>query len=352
MNFLATVFFFLILSQPLFSEEATLLFGGDTHFQWSVQSSQRKNGILYPVKEVIPLFRSADFAVLNIETWIGARGKPLPGKSYIINADIENIVVLNQLNIGLALLGNNHTVDMGEEGLVETISNLRTFGIPSVGAGKDPQEASSPYIKKIKNLTFAFFSLNEINETAVRGFATATVRGAGIASIRKYRPFVDVIIVNVHWGMEYWTMPTPDQTSLARLLVDSGADAVIGHHPHIPQGFEVYKNKPILYSLGNFLFGSINSYQNNNLIAELKIDTETKRITGIQLYPLWGTYRNGSGSLRILNFTEARPLWEEFYVQSKSLNPNFSFQILDSGIATINLVQEATRKKKGPISNN
>lgn len=171
----------------------------------------------------------------------------------------QAIQVLKEANVYAVCLANNHMMDYGEEGLCNTIACLDKAGIKHVGAGKNIDLARQPIV--IENNGQKYVLINfawEIEETII-----AQENKAGCAPrdekiiIHDISHFADKgmkPIVIMHWGFEYNLHPQPRDISLAHKMIDVGAEIVIGHHPHVTQGWEEYKGKKIFYSIGNFYF--------------------------------------------------------------------------------------------------
>jgi poly-gamma-glutamate capsule biosynthesis protein CapA/YwtB (metallophosphatase superfamily) len=302
--------------------DLTLLFAGDTNFIWGVEDLQRTRGMLYPLEEVMQMLQEADLTAVNLETAITTRGTPINEKNYIFNSNPLLASVLADVGVDMLILGNNHSMDMGSEGIEDTIQFARRRGLLTPGAGDTVTMAAQPAITEIKGLKVGFFSANEIGPAS--NFATGNRPGtAGISivqsALRSWCGQLDLCIVNLHWGMEYATDPLPGQRATARALIRAGADAIIGHHPHIPQGVEIIEGKPVLYSVGNFLFGSVNFKQTHNIVVRLVINAEEKRVIRSELYAVHGIYRENEHRLRILEGSEAHEAWEELFVQSRRL---------------------------------
>ncbi|MCB1174093.1 MAG: CapA family protein [Leptospiraceae bacterium] len=303
-----------------------ILFAGDTHFTWRVADLQQKNGLEFPVQPLQERFLKADYRLLNLETTMSSKGKPWLQKAYIFNSAPENIALLRFLGIQTAILGNNHSMDFGPEGLQATVAELKNAGIAAVGAGSSWGEAASPLVVRNDLLSFAILSFSMIGEH----MTFSTPGRAGVASVRansvrsqiqSLKKEVDLVIVSLHWGVEYYTRPQPEQIKLAHLMVDAGADAVIGHHPHIVQALEVYRGSIIAYSIGNFLFGSVNERQDNNMLLELQCDLESRQLNAVQIYPVFGRYReNKSDPVRSLNASETNDFWKKMVVMSQNLS--------------------------------
>ena len=302
----------------------SVLFAGDTHFNWAIATMQSERGALAPVEAVRPLFRAADIRVLNLETSLSDRGRPFTQKHYIFNASPDNTRVLSHLGVDVAILGNNHSMDMGAEGLARTVESLRRVGIASVGAGANDSEAYGPLLlslgeRRVALLSYSAIGTPEMFSAANRpGVAQAT--GAIVYQVGQATRLANYVIVSLHWGSEYYTAPDAAQVALAHRIIDAGAVAVIGHHPHIPQGIERYRNGIICYSLGNFLFGSINQDQEHNLVVRLDFDRERPVLRQVRFFPVFGRYRDGGNEPRPLGPGAAREFWRTLYVQTRSLS--------------------------------
>ncbi|MEQ8350072.1 MAG: CapA family protein [Leptospiraceae bacterium] len=329
-----------VAPSPIGLEEndITLVFAGDTNFIWGVEDLQKTRGMLYPLEEVMEMLESADLTSVNLETAVTTRGTPINEKNYVFNSNPLLARVLADVGVDMIVLGNNHSMDMGDEGILDTLQFARRNGIFAPGAGSNLQEAAAPAVVEIKGLKIGFFSGNEVGPGS--NYATNQRSGtAGIAmlqsSLRSWCGRLDMCIVNLHWGMEYSPHPLPSQRSTAETLIKSGADAIIGHHPHIPQGVEIIDGKPVFYSVGNFLFGSVNFKQNHNLIVRLVIDKEKKSVKRSEVYALHGIYRENGHRIRVLSGTEAHAVWEEIFVQSRALGSRSNIAFSDDMRAMI-----------------
>lgn len=187
-------------------------------------------------------FQGADVIVGNLE---GAIAPPaLPQNKYDFAFADRYATTLAQYNFDAVSLANNHSLDQGENGYRETVARLNEVGVGSFGHQSD--EKASVYTKVIDGKAVSFVGINLIAQSFNQEMAEEIIRQTATDS--------DYTVAMVHWGEEYVHYPTQSQQQLGRNLVDWGADAVIGAHPHVTQGMEVYKNAPILWSLGNFVF--------------------------------------------------------------------------------------------------
>jgi len=207
------------------------------------------------------IISSADIAFCNLEAPVTSSGAPCQEKDYIFKAPPEAARGLAYAGFDIVSLANNHSLDMGEEGLYETMEHLREHGIKWVGAGRNMKEARSAKFIDVKGRRVAFLAYSN---TLPKSFYAAHNRGGTAfgrtdfvkSDVKKAKGESDFVVVSFHWGRELETTPADYQLELAHLSVESGADLVIGHHSHLIQGLELYKGGLIAYSLGNFVFGS------------------------------------------------------------------------------------------------
>ncbi|KGP70777.1 CapA family protein [Pontibacillus yanchengensis] len=238
----------------------TLTFGGDVLMEYSLVDSMIENGPTYPFLYVKDLFLQSDYSVINLETPVTSATSPFP-KQYNFKASPLLLEGLKDAGVDMVSLANNHTMDYHEEGLLDTLSALKKAQIEYIGAGRNSEEAYAEKRVRINGQTISFLAFSEV----LPDFSWyAQVDKPGIASgyqidratriVGEVKKDSDYVIVYYHWGDEKHNQPNQVQKQIARTLIDHGADAIVGSHPHVLQGFETYKNKPIAYSLGNFLF--------------------------------------------------------------------------------------------------
>jgi len=224
-------------------------------------------------------FRSVDIAVINFETSASERGTPAD-KAYTFRSPPANLAFLRDyLEVDVASLANNHALDYGREAFVDTLDWLREYDIAPIGGGMNIEEAAAPYIATINDTKIAIFASNQIlpavswMATADRAgqLATKDPKNLGILAenIKTAREECDIVIVFMHWGIEVDRYPHNVQKNTAHALIDMGVDVVVGSHPHVIQSFEYYNGKPIIYSLGNFIFNSLHPQTG---YAEITID--------------------------------------------------------------------------------
>jgi len=247
-------------------EWASLAVTGDFMLARGVARAMRENGTLYPIEKVRNHLSAADLAFANLESPIGVKGSPLPGKQIWFQAAPEAIELLTAAGLDGVTVANNHIMDYDEESFLETLDMLQQAGIPWTGGGRNLAEARRPLVLEARGVRIAFLGYSEFADLFFswdypRSFAAnddrpgvPAIREDWLAEdIRQAREAADVVAVALHWGVEFVNYPTAEQQRLARYMVDQGADLVLGYHPHAIQGFELYKGKLIAYSLGNFI---------------------------------------------------------------------------------------------------
>ena len=235
----------------------TLLFAGDF-----LPPENTKN--LYS-DELLEVLKEKDFSIVNLETPLTNYNNPIKKTGTLIKRPPSSINHLKEGFFDAVALSNNHIRDYGDAGVMDTISECKKVGISTVGAGSNLDEASKPLKINIKgkNISFLNFSEKEFN---IADTDSAGANPFDIISvyyqIQEERRNTDILIVIYHGGVEFHNYPLQDIKKTFRYLIDLGADTVISHHTHYIGGFEVYKNKPIFYSLGNFYF----KYKSKNLV--------------------------------------------------------------------------------------
>lgn len=233
----------------------SLLFSGDVtladHFEAVIGKDYQK--VFAQMEE----YRQADLAMVNLENPLTRSTLAMPNKQFNFKAEPEAVKVLTSGGVDVVTIANNHSMDYQAEGLKETMEVLDKAGIQHIGAGNHLTEARRPDIFDVKGQRIAYLAYygEEYGAEADKP-GVSSIQEARIAEdIRAIRDQVDWIVVNFHWGQELAEHPADWQVQLGRFTIDQGADLIVGHHPHVLQGAEVYRNRPIVYSLGNFIFG-------------------------------------------------------------------------------------------------
>jgi poly-gamma-glutamate synthesis protein (capsule biosynthesis protein) len=198
---------------------------------------------------------------VNLETAVTHHNEKDTNQIYNFKSDPESLRGLKNAGFDLATIANNHTLDFKEKGFLDTLKYLDQYELPYVGGGKNKEEAYRAHTVTIKGKTIKFLAFSRFIPQSYcfagedhPGIAEAYNKSSVLPVIQKERKDCDYLLVYMHWGVEKNHRPEPWQRTYAREIIDAGADAIIGSHVHVLQGFEFYKNKPIAYSIGNFLF--------------------------------------------------------------------------------------------------
>ncbi|MFC7360680.1 CapA family protein [Nocardioides astragali] len=249
--------------------EITLAFAGDVHFEADLRRLLSRRGALGPVARTL---RSADVAMLNLESPITDRGtrdpKELeaPGNRYHFRTSPRALDVLADAGVDVVSVANNHVGDFGQAGLADTLAAGRASDIAMVGAGRDVAEAFTPHRIRVDDVGVAFLAADAVFREGASDVWAAGADNAGVAAAREARPeellaavedaaeLDDVVVVYLHWGLEYQACPSQRQRLLARNLAEAGADVVVGSHTHVLGGSGWSGDTYVSYGLGNFVW--------------------------------------------------------------------------------------------------
>lgn len=256
------IFFSLLLllfSPTIHAEETdiTMLFVGD------IMLAERPGQLIAqgrdPFFYVRSIFRAADIRIGNLECAVSQKGKA-EDKTYTFRAHPRVITTLKKYFDAVSV-ANNHAGDFGPVAFEDMLYQLEKKQLAYFGGGRTLRAAHEPYLTTVKGKKIAvlgydgFFprSFEALEDRAGVAWLDTDFIVADIKRAREVHR-ADWVIVVPHWGWEYEKIASSQQQTLAHLMIDSGADAVVGGHPHVTQNIEIYKNKPIIYSLGNFVF--------------------------------------------------------------------------------------------------
>jgi hypothetical protein len=239
--------------------------------------------------DLLPLLRGAELGIVNLEgVFLQGNGNGIIKDGIPISFQDEYVKSLTSASLNLACLANNHTMDFGIDGLKRTMSVLSRNNISSIGSSLTQEEMFKPFYFEREGYRLGIINVSEGEE------GKANSSGIGVAPINllalkerleKLKTEVDFIVLIVHAGREYLRTPPPYIQEIYHQLVDFGANLIVGHHPHVYQGIEIYKNSPIFYSLGNFLFyyESLSQYQQLGFF--LRCSFRDSQIFRIQVIP-------------------------------------------------------------------
>jgi poly-gamma-glutamate synthesis protein (capsule biosynthesis protein) len=268
---------------------------GDTMLGRRVGERFRARPEDFTMPAIADFLRAHDIVFLNLECPVSANGRPDPIQkpNVTFRAEPATLQILKDLGVTVVSLGNNHMLDYGPEALSDTLRHLDDAGIRRTGAGHDYEEANAPLHLEFGNSRIAFLSHVLIYSASTR---MATRHDAGVsdhrierilARIRALRSQGYVVVVSLHWGLEYAFYPLPYQRRQAKKMIEAGASLILGHGPHYAQGIESYGHGQIVYSLGNFVFDEPYAYSNRSFIFSVGLRPDGElvepRITPVQI---------------------------------------------------------------------
>lgn len=213
-----------------------------------------------PLREVAPALDVADLRIANLECVVSDQGRADPDKPWSFRAHPRAIPVLRR-HFDAVAVANNHSGDYGPGAFADMLARLGRTGIGAFGGGLDREAAHRPWVVERQGLRIALLGYDGFFP---RWFEAESGR-PGVAwldwdqvaydiRMARERDHADLVIPMMHWGWEHETQESETQRALAHRMIDAGADAVIGGHPHVRQPIEIYRGRPVVYSLGNFVF--------------------------------------------------------------------------------------------------
>lgn len=289
---------------PATAAEVVIQAAGDVMLGGRWEQQVARDGYYHPFARIAPELKKGDVTLVNLEAPLTSRGTEFTDKKYRFRVRPSAIAALKKAGITTVTLANNHSMDYGATGLLDTLQQLDKAGIGHVGAGENLAAARRPACYDIRGTKVALlgYSLTlplEFWAGDTRAGTAPLVEKMVKDDIAAARRQASIVIVTVHWGEEGKTQLREYQPRLARMMIDAGADAVIGHHPHILQGVETYKRGIICYSLGNFAFAHKSRIADRTLLVRLHFDGDKRtaelvpvnilhREVGFQATPLSG----------------------------------------------------------------
>jgi poly-gamma-glutamate capsule biosynthesis protein CapA/YwtB (metallophosphatase superfamily) len=303
-----------------FDEVVHLAAVGDIMLDRALGDTLRSGDIDYPFVPIGDTLLTPDYTIGNLESALGETGQP-ENKGYTFQAPPEAAKALGHAGFDILTLANNHAMDFGVEGLLEAINLIEANGMVAVGAGIDANEARSPVVLSRNNFNIAILAYVDV-PVEFRGFDVRTWEAgpdsAGVAwadpvdiqeDVSTALKNSDVVVVLLHSGYEYVERPSPPQVNAAHAAIDAGASLVIGHHSHVLQPVEFYKDGVIVYGLANFTFEDAGPPE--TIILNVWIDEDGVRSIGIR--PIIIT---PDGRPRLANDAEGLQILKSFYALS------------------------------------
>jgi poly-gamma-glutamate synthesis protein (capsule biosynthesis protein) len=299
--------------------DLSIVVAGDLCPMGRLEDLFRANEPHKALQEVMPYLSDADISIVNLECPLTAHRIPVAKSGPNLRADPLCATGIKTAGFDIVALANNHVMDMGESGLADTLTVCERADLKTVGAGKNLFDATRPLLVKAKRLTVALLAIAEHEHP----IATENSAGAwpldpidNLCQIRDAKQRADFVLVVLHGGNEYYSLPSPRMVKVCRFLVDAGANAVISHHTHVPSGIEIYHGAPIVYGTGNLLFdwaGPRPEEWYAGYLVRLAVTTET--VTEVRLIPYWQC--RGEPITRLMTEEEANLFLKEIDRLSK-----------------------------------
>ena len=237
-----------------------LAFGGDVHFEGAL-NSRLSTDPEHALAPIAPVLRSADIAVVNLETAVTNGGSPT-AKEFTFRAPATAFAALRGAEVDVASMANNHGLDYGLDGLRDSLAAAKRYRFPLIGIGLDDAQAYRPFRRTVNGQRIAVIGATQVLDDELISTWTAGPGKPGLASaknvprlllaVRAARKTSDTVVVFLHWGVELEQCPSADQRQLAKQLVAAGADVVVGGHAHRVQGAGRLGRALVGYGLGNF----------------------------------------------------------------------------------------------------
>lgn len=309
---------------PEEKKEHNWIFFGDLMLDRNVGTTIAENGLDYIFANLVSqeqdFFEGYDIVSANLEGAVTKDGEHYaPDVIYDFAFSPELIETLKQdYNFNFFTIANNHVTDQGTSGFQETRINLDNLGIDHVGCPDAQVEDCNKKILEKENYDIGMLGYSMVYHMLDEQSA--------IEQVREMASSTDFVIVNIHWGVEYEHQFNKVQQNLAHAFVDAGADLIIGHHPHVVQGMEIYKEKAIFYSLGNFVFDQYFSQDTQEELA-VKINYQEDKIN-LELIPL----KSESSQIRLMSQEEKQEFLNKYFLWSQA-DEEYHEQIISCNIS-------------------
>ncbi len=225
----------------------TILLAGDMMLARGLEKLMKEKSIYYPFQNIVQLLRGVDIVFANLEGSVVENSRNFIDNEWEFSFHPNVLEAVKWSRINLFSLANNHTTDLGKDGLEETKSWLQEYQIHFISSPLLPSSETKYHLFYGKKTVFLAFN---------RVLPFIDFREEIIKEVQKTRQSnpEKVIFVSMHWGNEYELNSSSEQRELAHQIISAGADIIVGHHPHVVQGIELIQGKPVFYSLGNFIF--------------------------------------------------------------------------------------------------
>jgi len=270
------------------NESLKIVFVGDLLLDRGVRERIEYLGIESLFSESVDsVFSNSDFVIANLECPATLIEEPI-NKKYVFRADPKGLKTLKEHGVTHLNLANNHSMDQGRNGLIDTDNNIRENGMVSLGFGENVTNACKPFLiaTEPRNI-YLFSSLQVPSENWMYFEDKPCVCEMELKEIEnqvrmlKQHDNSCLVIVQLHWGVEHVTIPNLNQKQSVSGLVNAGVDCIVGHHPHVVQTYEKVNEIPVFYSIGNFIFDQKKLINSKGLMLQLEITHSTLKVDTI-----------------------------------------------------------------------
>lgn len=290
------ILFMTLISLAIYNyyfSKVTISIVGDILLSRNVKKVLEEYGKQYPYEKLQDILLEDDISIGNLEcTLTKSSNHALKENHFILKADPDNAIYLKQAGFDVVSLANNHTMDYLPKGLQDTVTALDDAKLAYVGVKGNFKSEVKPYIIRKNGIKIGILAYNTFPPEGL--FFTdeePRVVSARLGfiddmktQVSKAKKKCDFLIIYFHFGSEYHTMVSDEQKEYARSAVDSGADLVVGSHPHLLQGMEWYEGIPIYYSLGSFVFDKLNYPETDDaIILQLEVNRKEIKIEEIPI---------------------------------------------------------------------
>ena len=253
---------------------------GDTNLDPNYIPALRTEGYEHAFTGLDDIFALDDLTIVNLECAASDIGAPVP-KTFTFNCAREALPVMTAAGVEVANLANNHGADWGMDALLETKKNVAAAGMEPVGVGANAIEAHTPALLEIGGWKIAVLGFGGVIPASSwlatddqPGMADGDTIPTMVAAVEAADEIADFVLVTIHWGVELDTQPRPDDRERAKAMIEAGADAIFGHHPHRLQPLETVNDRPVAWSLGNFVWPRLSDAGATSAIAQVVIEAD------------------------------------------------------------------------------
>ncbi len=276
--------------------------------------------------DLLPSLQAADLSIVNLEAPLSDRGTPVDKSGSVFKGEEKHIAGLTAVPFDVVTLANNHVFDYGIDAFSDSLEVLEKNAIQHTGAGMTSEEAARPLVVEINGIKVGIVNFSEGEDLTAAIDGSPGVMGWDLETVTRtvsaLKKEVDFVLVISHCGIEYIPFPPPYVVSAFRKVVDAGADFVVGHHPHVPQGVSFHKGRPICYSLGNFVFYQETELKYRKLGYLVKIGINKESLVSMELLP----YKINPHGLKALDDLELDDFFWKFREVSLPLGSRSEFE--------------------------